>query len=209
MKYFCNCLSILPEGVLTPNGANISTNVRIANRIVHAASKQFVPPTVAPKQVLSSFLVEIVDNTKFDTVKALNVSGASVVTSRVTGGIYCSHVDAQTAVCKKAAIENTHAEVISTEALYREEQEVLQGNGTIDLSKGVWFITYSIAVPPCAWVHAYGMGKEKVGQVLIPGKHEGAVGCSFLYVADDESLSFWAETADERVTGVCTALRII
>jgi hypothetical protein len=154
-------------------------------------------------------LVEIADNTKFDTVHAVNVSGTSVVTSRVTGGIYCGHVDAQTADCKKIAIENTTAEVVSTEVLYREEQAVLYGKGTLALSNGVWFITYSVAVPPCAWVHAYGMGKAKVGEVLIPGQHEGSVGTSFLYVADDESLSFWAETSTDRVQGSCTALRII
>jgi hypothetical protein len=217
MKYLCNCLSILPTGVLTPNGANVSTNIRIANQIINSTSQQFASSKVVSKQSssklagksLSSDLVEIADNTKFNTVKAVHVNGTSLVTQEVTGRIYCLHVDAQTAACKKIAVENTEAEVISTTMFYREEQTVLHGKGTLELGKGVWFITYNIEVPPCAWVHAYGMGKGKVGEVLIPGKHEGSVGTSFLYMAEDEILSFWAETP-ERVEGTsCTALRII
>jgi len=207
MKYLCECPSVLPRGVLTPNGANISTNVRIAKQILNA-THLYVPPTVAPKQVLrNSTFVEIVDNTRFDAVRALNVSGTSLVTSTISGGVYCSTVDAESAVCRRAATGVTTAAVISTKALYRKDATVLRG-ATLDLTQGVWFITYSVVVPPCAWVHAYGAGREKVGEVLIPNKHEGAVGCSFLYVADGETLSFWAETANERAAGTAAAIKI-
>ena len=210
MKYVCDCPSILPSGVLMPNGANISTNIRIANRIINATSQQLVKRNIVQTYVpLNSTIVEIVDNTTFETLKAFNVNGTSLVTPRVTGGIYCSNVDAGKALNTRTTAEHITAEAMSTEVLYREEQTVVRGRGTLKLSKGVWFITYSIVVPPCAWVHAYGMGKEKVGEVLIPGQHEGVVGSSFLYVAADESLSFWAETPERLAGSECTALRII
>jgi hypothetical protein len=200
--------SVLPSGVLMPNGANISTNIRVANRIINA-TQQLVKRDIVRTTPITSTIIEIVDNTTFETLKALNVNGTSLVTPRVSGGIYCSNVDAKTSVTTRTTAEHLTADAISTEVLYREEQTVVRGTGTLQLSKGVWFITYSIVVPPCAWVHAYGMGKEKVGEVLIPGSHEGVVGSSFLYVADDETVSFWAETPERVAGSECTALRII
>jgi hypothetical protein len=192
-----------------PNGANISTNIRIANRIINATSQQLVKRNIVQTYVpLNSTIVEIVDNTTFETLKAFNVNGTSLVTPRVSGRIYCSNVDAETVVSTRTTAEHITAGAMSTEVLYREDATVLLGT-TLKLSKGVWFITYTVMVPPCAWVHAYGIGRTTVGEVLVPGQHEGAVGCSFLHLAEDETMSFWAETPSEKVGGLGTALKII
>ncbi len=207
MKYICDCPSILPSGVLTPNGANLSTNMRIANQIINSTSQQFVKRVAPTYSPLTSSVIEIVDNTKFDTLKAFTVNGTSLVTSRVSGGIFCNNVDGMTADNTRTTAEELTAEAMSTKALYREDATVLYG-ATLELNKGVWFITYTVTVPPCAWVHAYGLGRDMAGEVLVPGQHEGVVGSSFLYVADDEPMSFWAETPDERVEGMATAIKL-